>query len=289
MNTSAPEGARSGRLAASRVKERLAEIISRRLEQDEARLQQAFSSRSPGIPTRFAVVDDALPADMAAEIHRAFPAAGIMRHLKSFREHKYTLKQLDKVPPILEDLTFAIQSAPVLAAVERITGIREQRPDPSLYAGGLSMMLKGDFLNPHIDNSHDAERRYYRTLNLLYYVTPDWKEEYGGNLELWNEDVTRRLTIPSLFNRLVLMETNPTSWHSVSPVAAAAARCCVSNYYFAGRSPTGAEYFNVTSFSARPEQPVRRAFARTDNLARSALRLLFRRGLGRTDVYTPKR
>ncbi len=27
-----------------------------------------------------------------------------------------------------------------------------------LYAGGLSMMFEGDFLNPHIDNSHDAGR-----------------------------------------------------------------------------------------------------------------------------------
>jgi hypothetical protein len=30
--------------------------------------------------------------------------------------------------------------------------------EPSLYAGGLSMMFRDDFLNPHIDNSHDAKR-----------------------------------------------------------------------------------------------------------------------------------
>lgn len=271
------------------MRERFAEIIARRLELDSARLQQAFSRRSPGIPTRYAVLDDVLPSDAAVEIHRAFPPPDVMRHLTSFRERKHTFKQLDRVPPILEDITFAIQSAPVLAAVERITGIPGQRPDASLYAGGLSVMLKGDFLNPHIDNSHDAGRRRYRTLNLLYYVTPGWKEENGGNLELWNEDVTQPVTIVSLFNRLVIMETNPTSWHSVSPVAVDAARCCVSNYYFSERSPTGAEYFNVTSFSARPGQTFRRALARADNLARGALRLLFRKGLGKTDVYDPKR
>ncbi|MNC91113.1 hypothetical protein D3C83_73090 [compost metagenome] len=84
------------------------------------------------------------------------------------------------------------------------------------------------------------------------------------------------------------METNPASWHSVSPVAVDRARCCVSNYYFSERSPTGRPYFNVTSFSARPGQHFLRALARMDNAARSAVRLLFRKGIGKTDVYSPK-
>lgn len=270
------------------MRQRFSELIAARLEKDASILRETFVGPHPGTPTRFVALDGLLPIEDATEIHRAFPQPAAMRHLKSFRERKYTLKQLEKVPRILEEITFAIQSPVVIDAVEKITGIGSQRPDPSLYAGGLSAMVSGDFLNPHIDNSHDGERRYYRTLNLLYYVTPDWKEEYGGNLELWDPRVTRPVTIPSLFNRLVIMETNPGSWHSVSPVATDRARCCVSNYYFSDRSPTGMPYFNVTSFSARPGQHFRRALAKVDNTARNALRVLFRKGLGRTDVYSPK-
>uniref|UniRef100_UPI004053B2CD 2OG-Fe(II) oxygenase n=1 Tax=Qipengyuania sp. GPGPB31 TaxID=3023518 RepID=UPI004053B2CD len=60
-------------------------------------------------------------------------------------------------------------------------------------------------------------------MNLLYYVTPDWAEKAGGNLDLWDDSVSEPVTIPSTFNRLVLIETNPRSWHSVSPAGRARA------------------------------------------------------------------
>src|SRR5690606_23734737 len=130
------------------------------------------------------------------------------------------------LPDILSEAIFAFQKPVVIKAVEDITGLRQQKPDPHLYAGGLSLMTKGQFLGPHIDNSHESSRRYYRTLNLLYYVSPGWRLENGGNLELWDRKVSRKVTVPSAFNRLVLMETNRHSWHSVSEVAVDGARAC---------------------------------------------------------------
>ena len=32
-------------------------------------------------------------------------------------------------------------------------------------------MPQGNYLKPHLDNSHDRDRKRYRVLNLLYYVT----------------------------------------------------------------------------------------------------------------------
>ena len=240
------------------------------------------------INVRYFCLDNCLPERRASQIADAFPEPARMRRISTFRERKYTSKSLDKFDPLLKEITFAFQDPAVTDVVERITGIPRQIPDPSLYAGGLSMMSQGHFLNPHIDNSHDASRRYYRTLNLLYYVTPGWQADYGGNLELWDRRVRTKVTIPSLFNRLVVMETTPWSWHSVSPVVADATRCCVSNYYFSPNSPTGEPYCHVTSFSARPEQPVRRAVSWVDSRLRGGVRRLFPRGLGRTDVYRGK-
>lgn len=111
-------------------------------------------------------------------------------------------------------------------------GFKKIEPDPKLYAGGLSMMFSGDFLNPHIDNSHDGDRHRYRRLNLLYYVSPGWNLRNGGNLELWDEARIKPKTLVALENRLVVMETNKISWHSVSKVEIDRPRCCVSNYYF---------------------------------------------------------
>ena len=98
-------------------------------------------------------------------------------------------------------------------------------------------MDRGHFLNPHIDNSHDADRRRYRRFNLLFYVTPNINVNDGGNLELWDKAVKYPLKIESTFNRLVVLETTKYSNHSVDPVLSNVQRCCVSNYYFSEESP----------------------------------------------------
>lgn len=262
----------------------LARSIAERLNRDSQSLNREFN-RKDRSTARYVAIDSLLPEKLAREIFQNFPPDRDMRLMKTFRERKFTTKQLDKFHPILTDITFAFQAPEVIAAVETITGLREQHPDSHLYAGGLSAMSQGHFLNPHIDNSHESERKMYRTLNLLYYISPDWKEEYGGNLELWNPDVTQRVTIPSLFNRLVIMETNRLSWHSVSEVKVPERRACVSNYYFSPQSPDGSEYFHITAFSAPPERPFLRAFSQLDSLVRTSVRRIVRLGIGQKDVY----
>ena len=158
--------------------------------------------------------------------------------------------------------------------------------DPQFYAGGLSAMTKGQFLNPHLDNSHDGNQQNYRVLNLLYYVTPEWNPANGGNLELWDSAVRERVEIQSLFNRLILMETNEKSWHSVNEVKTEGRRCCVSNYYFSPHSPNdGKETFHVTFFQARPEQPLKRLLTTADSHLRTLVRNFKKEGVGKKDVY----
>jgi Rps23 Pro-64 3,4-dihydroxylase Tpa1-like proline 4-hydroxylase len=208
-----------------------------------------------------------------------------MRLMQSIRERKRTSKSLEKFDPLLSDITFAFQDERVVQMVSELTGIKDAVGDPHLYAGGISAMARGHFLNPHIDNSHDGDRTNYRVLNLLYYVTPDWKPENGGNLELWDEKVTKPVEIPSVFNRLVLMSTNDKSWHSVNEVKANEIRYCISNYYFSPHSPNGYETFHVTYFAARPEQKFRRIATRIDSELRTAIRKVKKDGFGRKDVF----
>lgn len=267
------------------MREELVQLILARLNADEGRLKTEFQVSQQEVGVRYCVIDDLLPAETAQRISEAFPSIEKMRLMDSFRERKYTSKKFEQFDPLMADITFAFQDSLVVAAVEAITGIRRQIPDSSLYAGGLSAMTPGHFLGPHIDNSHDGGRQNYRTLNLLFYVTPGWQSESGGHLELWNNDVTRSAIVESRFNRLVLMETTPTSWHSVNPVRADGVRRCVSNYYFSPNSPTGTDYFNITAFSARPEQKLLRIVAWADSKLRQTLRRLVPHGLGRKDVF----
>ncbi len=277
--------ARHYNLVVSDAREKLVELIVDRLDRDLGVLKSEFARSDRGVTARFAVIDDLLPNEMAEKIAAAFPESREMRLLNSFRERKFTSKSLDKFEPFIEDITFAFQDERVIAEVAEITGIQDAVGDPHLYAGGLSSMERGHFLNPHIDNSHDGEQLNYRVLNLLYYVTPEWRAENGGNLELWDKDVTKPVEIPSLFNRLVLMATGEKTWHSVNEVRIEGSRRCVSNYYFSPHSPNGYETSHVTYFMARPEQKVRRVVTKLDSELRTLARKLKRRGFAKRDVY----
>lgn len=264
----------------------LTSLIAARLERDLEQIRRDFNTPKGTTTTRHAAIDNLLPDEIARKIYKSFPPVEEMRLMSSFREQKYTSKSFDKFDPLLLDISLAVQAPEVIAVVEKITGMKDMIGDPHFYAGGLSAMTKGHYLNPHIDNSHDGERKLYRVLNLLYYVSPDWKSENGGNLELWDEKVRQPTEIPSLFNRLVLMETNEQSFHSVNPVKADGARCCVSNYYFSPHSPNnGRETFHVTIFKARPEQPFRRIISEADGSLRTLVRKFAKEGVAKKDVY----
>ena len=231
--------------------------------------------------TRHFILDSILPRKDVNEIYNAFPRDGSgFFNRESFREKKRTSADLKSFDSILSDITYALQDESIVRLIADLLGINDLVPDPKLYAGGLSMMFPDDYLNPHIDNSHDGDRSCYRRLNLLFYVSPNWTKENGGNFELWNAERTIPKTITAHQNRLIVMETNKTSWHSVSAVRTDRPRCCVSSYYFSKISPDGSSYFHVTSFLGRPGQPLRQAIGKIDNSIRGIISRILKKGRG---------
>lgn len=241
----------------------LTDLIVKRLNENKEQLKEQFFLPHPIKISRHFVLDNLLPTEIAEKIYASFPKPSQMHLLHSYGKIKLKYSHLKDTASLLQDINAAIQNPRVVAVVEEITGIKKQIPDPTRFAGGISTLLKGYYINPHIDNSHDVEKkRYYRTVNVLYYVSPHWGKENGGNYELWDEKIENHILVPSLFNRLVVMETNRTSWHAVNPVVCDAPRCCVFNYFFSEQSPEGEEYFfDAPSFRARPEQTFRRKIA----------------------------
>lgn len=250
---------------------------------DEGTFGKAQADFASGKTIQWFVIDNVLPVETAMAIREAFPDPATMRERKTMREHKFVTSQMDKHPRLGEEALFAFHDPRVVDLIARITGMKKLEADPELYAGGLSLMARGHFLNPHLDNSHNNSRNLYRVLNLLYYVSPDWTVENGGNLELWPSGVEAdAVVVNSLFNRLVVMTTGPESWHSVSEVRSDSPRCCVSNYYFSPHPVGDRDYFRVTSFRGRPEQPVRDLVLRADSAVRLGIRAVFPKGVSRT-------
>jgi Rps23 Pro-64 3,4-dihydroxylase Tpa1-like proline 4-hydroxylase len=243
----------------------MAAVIAEKLQKSDVKFHQ------PGKVSAFAV-DDLLPEEWALRIHSSFPEQGRMKLKNTIRERKHIAAQMDQFDPILEEAVFAFQQPEVVSAIAKITGIESLEPDAELYAGGISSMVKGSYLKPHLDNSHDADQQRFRALNLLYYVTPDWKPEYGGSLELWDTGPTGKpRAFPCLFNRLVVMATNRTSWHSVNEITADKRRCCVSNYFFSKVPVEEEAYFHATSFRGRPGELLGDLIMRGDAMLRTAI------------------
>jgi Rps23 Pro-64 3,4-dihydroxylase Tpa1-like proline 4-hydroxylase len=248
----------------------LSKVIVDKLEGNFDQLSQQFFSLNTKTPSRFFILDDLLPEEITTNIYESFPNKDLFVLYDSFREKKFSFKRINNSETsIIDNITNSFQMDNVIKVVERITKTPHLSSDPSLYAGGISRMDFGHFLNPHVDNSHDASRKRYRRFNLLFYVTPEIKESDGGNFELWDKEVKNPLKIQSKFNRLVLLETTKYSWHSVDHVLSNIHRCCVSNYYFSEKSPENYEYYNVTSFDGRPGEIVKKFYGPIDNLLRN--------------------
>lgn len=256
----------------------LADLIFDRIVSEKDQIKKQYDASKDRIGYFF--IDDVLPVGMAIEINEAFPKPEAMVLKKSLREDKYVAAQMNLYAPVLEEITYAFQDKRIVELIAEICGIEEVFADENLYAGGLSMMGQGQFLNPHLDNSHDKDRERWRVLNLLYYVTPNWEEQFGGNLELWPDGLKNpQITIHSKFNRLAVMATHNGSLHSVSPVANPGFRRCVSNYYFSKNPLLETDSFHVTSFRGRPENTLTDAVLQLDTWCRMMLRRVFKKGI----------
>ena len=152
-----------------------------------------------------------------------------------------------------------------------------------MYAGGVSSMSYGCFLNPHIDNSHDRLRKNYRRLNLLYYVNEEFNKLDGGELALFNNGIRKKpKLINCRFNRLVIMRTDNRSLHAVNHIKSKnKIRKCISNYYFSEKSPLKKDYYHSTSFRGFPNEILKDVYLKSSGSIRTSIKFLTGNFLGK--------
>lgn len=100
----------------------------------------------------------------------------------------------------------------MLYLIEGLSGILNIKPDPLYMGGGLHETKKEGFLNVHVDFNWHKELKMHRRINLLLYLNKDWKEEYGGHLELWDGENMVHKILP-IWNRCVIFNTSDISFH----------------------------------------------------------------------------
>ena len=260
------------------TREEISELIYKAIKSKKEDLIQKYNGSKSQIG--YFYVDQLLPKELAEKCFEVFPDKSEMRRLKSLREYKFISAQMDKHDNFLEDVIYAFQDGKIVKIIGEICGIDSLYADDSLYAGGLSLMAKNNYLHPHLDNSHDALRERWRVLNLLYYVTPEWEKQHGGHLEIWPYGPKKEpVLIESTFNRLIVMATHQGSWHSVNKVQIDRSRCCISNYYFSDQPLKEKDKFHVTKFRGRPHDTITNIILDIDASLRTMIRKVFKKGI----------
>jgi len=167
-------------------------------------------------PFPHVVLDDFLPDDVAQQLVAEFPGPDAIEWLR-FKDStgvKLAANRLPLVPPVIREVLLAFNSAPFIAFLERLTGIDGLIPDPWYVGGGMHQISRGGFLKIHADFNRHEQLRLDRRINVLLYLNPDWQNDYGGNLELWNRDMSSAVVSTSpVLNRCVIFNTTDVAFH----------------------------------------------------------------------------
>ena len=97
--------------------------------------------------------------------------------------------------------------------LEKITGIEGLIPDPYFAEGSFTMSTNGGYLDIHADFSHHDKLKLERRVNVLIYLNENWKENFGGGLNLYDEDLTKKKTIFPYGNSIAIFTTSDKSFH----------------------------------------------------------------------------
>jgi len=193
-------------------------------------------------PFRHLVLDDMFPPELLEMLLLEIPELSEENwvHHDEDRLVKFNLRSALELSETGLQLTAFLHSALFLYFLSELTGIWNLLPDPYLQGAGYHVIPPGGHFDIHADRNTDYTNGLTRRLALIIYLNKSWKTEFGGQLELWNSDATRREAIVEpLFNRTVIFEVLDQNFHGVpTPVAPAAGRGRKSfvAYYHTARS-----------------------------------------------------
>lgn len=182
-------------------------------------LQERYRSAKP-FP--HIAIDDFIPAPMLERCLERFPKSPDpdSRSFDREQERYKTSYNPDYLAPDIRSFFYSLNSRPFVQFLENLSGVKGLVPDPYFMGGGFHETRTGGHLDMHADFNLHKPMHLERRLNILIYLNKNWKLDYGGGLELWDEKMENCVeAIAPEFGRCVVFSTNDTSWHGhPSPV-----------------------------------------------------------------------
>lgn len=194
-------------------------------------------------------MDDFLSPEFCQQLIAEFPAfdRGQSGNEMGEQGRKAVNTDLPHLGPSYARLDALLRNREFLEFMGRITGIPNLLYDPKYVGGGTHENLDGQDMDPHVDFNYHPLTHLHRRLNLILFLNPEWREEWGGSLDLhvnpWlpeDEDPVKR--IMPVLNRAVVFETSEISWHGFKRINLPAdrkhmSRRSIAVYYYTKRRP----------------------------------------------------
>jgi len=162
------------------------------------------------------VLDDFFDPALIDQVLSEFPNPGAIRwqQFDNEREIKLASAAESSFGPVTRLFLYHLNSITFLEFLSAVTGIPNLISDPRFDGGGLHQIVRGGKLGIHADFNQHGAYGLGRRLNLLLYLNKDWREDYGGHLQLWNRDMTRcEAKVLPIFNRVMIFGTTDFTYH----------------------------------------------------------------------------
>lgn len=166
-------------------------------------------------PYDYGCFDNFLPQEIVERVREEALSMGMKApEHSSGNEHLKTSFNPDRLPPYTRAVFHALNSRPFIQFLENMSGIKGLIPDPYYMGGGIHRTENGGFLSIHADFNHHQLMNLERRLNLLIYLNPDWKEDYGGSFEVWTNDMSKKVaSFVPVMNRMCCFSTGNDTMH----------------------------------------------------------------------------
>ncbi|MCW5978412.1 MAG: 2OG-Fe(II) oxygenase [Bryobacteraceae bacterium] len=216
-------------------------------------------------PFRHVVIDAFVEDAFCHDLIREFPAFDPVNALNEFGEagRKAVVTGVARIGPAYARFDRMIRSREFLDWLGQVASIENLVYDPDYVGGGTHENLEGQDLDSHVDFNFHPRRPLHRRLNLILFLNPEWRPQWGGCLQLerdpWHPvaNVLRRKVVP-LANRCVIFETTETSWHGFDRIQLPAERRNLSRrsiavyFYTTTRPPAETASSHGTIYAPRP-------------------------------------
>lgn len=170
-----------------------------------------------GQPYNHICIDGFLPDEVLRKVQSDLKSVQEDQDSDTFERAQENLKTQynpDRLPKFSRELFHAFNSRPFLLFLEEMTGIKGLIPDPYFIGAGIHRVGNGGHLDIHADFNLHKQMTVERRLNVLIYLNDDWREEWGGSFEIWENDMSAKVkSFVPLFNRMCCFSTGSNTFH----------------------------------------------------------------------------